>query len=253
MKQLFQRSVRAVLKKLDLDIRNRKFAYTDPLEDVARILAEFEHPVIFDVGANRGDTAAKYQQLFPNADIYAFEPTPELVDTLNQRFQNCQTIKVVPKALSDTNGTIIFHLMSNNVTNSILPLQSSNGAYYNITEKQTIQVETNTGEYYCREHNISKIHFLKLDVQGAERFVLTGFQEMIEKALIEVIYLELTFSSIYKKQTTFGDIESIMNSFGYRLYGLYDFNRESNGCLDYCNALYVSPQMYTQMDSHYLF
>ena len=32
------------------------------------------NPVIFDVGANRGDTTSKYLKLFPNATIIAFEP-----------------------------------------------------------------------------------------------------------------------------------------------------------------------------------
>ena len=33
--------------------------------------------VIFDIGANRGDTAIKYSNLFPLAKVYAFEPFAE--------------------------------------------------------------------------------------------------------------------------------------------------------------------------------
>jgi FkbM family methyltransferase len=253
MKQKIRSLVLEILKKFDLELRNRRFAYTNPLEDVSRILAGVANPVIFDVGANRGDTVAEYQQLFPDAHIYAFEPTPELVDALNKRFQDCHAVKVIPKALSDTDGIITFHLMSNNVINSILPLQSSGGEYYGVTEEKKIEVSTTTGMKYCAESCISRIHFLKLDVQGAEKLVLEGFKGMLEKAQIEIIYLELTFSRIYKMQTTFGDIENIMDNSGYRLYGFYDFNREGNGCLDYCNALYVSPEVYTHLNSRYLY
>src|SRR5689334_18893057 len=44
------------------------------------------NPVIFDLGANRGDTVATYRELFPKANIYAFEPFPGSFDCLKGRF-----------------------------------------------------------------------------------------------------------------------------------------------------------------------
>ncbi|HEV3327428.1 MAG TPA: hypothetical protein VG052_17550, partial [Puia sp.] len=41
--------------------------------------------IIFDVGANRGDITALYRQGFPEAEIFAFEPFPESLDTFKGR------------------------------------------------------------------------------------------------------------------------------------------------------------------------
>jgi FkbM family methyltransferase len=253
MRQVFKNWINGFLQKIDLEIRNRRFAYVTALEDIARILNGVINPVIFDVGANRGDTVAAYKEVFPGAQIHAFEPTPELIDTLNKRFLNFSDITIVPNALSNADGTITFHLMSTNVFNSILPLQGRDGEYYGATEKQEVQVKAITGTRYCNENKIPKIDLLKLDIQGAEKLALAGMKALFEAAQISMIYLELTFVPAYEEQTSFGEIEKFMNSFGYRLYGFYDFSRESNGCLDYCNALYISPKLYAQINPHYLF
>jgi FkbM family methyltransferase len=253
MKSLMKNLVRNLLRNFELDIRNSRFAYTSALEDIVRILETVEQPVIFDVGANRGDTVATYKKLLPNATIYAFEPTPELIDILTKRFFGCPDITIVPEALSDTEGMITFYLMSNNVINSMSPLHGKDGEYYGVRERQEIEVKTRTGSEYCIENKISKIDFLKLDIQGAEKRALAGLKSMIETAQISVIYLELTFVPIYETQTTFGEIETFMNSYGYHLYGFYDFNRESNGCLDHCDVLYISPKTYEKINPHYLF
>src|ERR1700722_7957075 len=55
----------------------------DPLQDIARHLTRQNIRIVFDVGANRGDTALAFRKSYPSAKIYCFEPNPELSGVLN--------------------------------------------------------------------------------------------------------------------------------------------------------------------------
>ena len=65
MKTLIQQSL--ALAGFELR-RKEKSAF-----EVQRALCPQLRPVIFDVGANWGETVAEYRRLFPEAKIYAFE------------------------------------------------------------------------------------------------------------------------------------------------------------------------------------
>lgn len=64
--------------------------------------------------------------------------------------------------------------------------------------------------------------------------------------------LEVHSRPLYAGQTTFGDVQSLLGPNGYRLYGLYEFNWEPDGRLDFVNALFVSPRLNAKLDPHYL-
>lgn len=252
MSNLLKPIATALLNKAGLDLRNRRFAYINPLEDLARILDGTPAPTILDVGANRGDTVAEYRKLFPESQIHAFEPTPELVAELKNRFQADSHVKVVPLAVSNEIGTTKFYLMSADVLNSMMPLETDKN-YHGATQEKFIDVSTTTIVDYCNASAISSIQILKLDIQGAEKLALVGAKSMIDSGSIDSIYLEITFASAYSDQTTFLDIASVLQAANYRLYGFYELNRESNGSLDFCNALYLSPQVYSKLNPHYLY
>lgn len=76
---------------------------------------------------------------------------------------------------------------------------------------------------------------------------------MLAAGSIDLIYLGIQFFKLYKGQTTFGEVEDIMSLNNYKLYGLFEINCEGNGCLNFCNALYVSPNIYEKLNPHYLF
>src|SRR5689334_7374021 len=71
--------------------------------------------IIFDIGACEGEDSVRYKKLFKNAHVYSFEPLPKnqikIRETLAYHgLQNA--IEVFSIALSDTNGTAIFHVSS---------------------------------------------------------------------------------------------------------------------------------------------
>lgn len=76
-----------------------------------RLPAGIEPKVIFDIGANIGVTALYYSTVYPNAEIYCFEPLPEnLALLLANAKQNSERIHVFPFGLSDRSGLFDYHL-----------------------------------------------------------------------------------------------------------------------------------------------
>ena len=53
---------------------NKKFKHLDHLY---KILIPNKNPIIFDVGANIGQSIRLFKNHFPSSQIYAFEPIPE--------------------------------------------------------------------------------------------------------------------------------------------------------------------------------
>jgi FkbM family methyltransferase len=61
---------------------------------------------MFDVGANSGANSLPLAAEFPNARIYAFEPTPELSDRV--RYQAPLNYTVIQKAVGAISGRKVF-------------------------------------------------------------------------------------------------------------------------------------------------
>jgi len=74
------------------------------------------------------------------------------------------------------------------------------------------------GEVQCETHRlddipeISKIDFMKIDVQGAEMSVFRGGRKHLSQAV--VVQTEVCFMQLYKEQALFGEIDREMRSLG---------------------------------------
>ena len=47
------------------------------LNQITRILIQNPEPIIFDVGANKGQSIERYKKLFSKPEIHSFEPNTE--------------------------------------------------------------------------------------------------------------------------------------------------------------------------------
>lgn len=57
----------------------------DPFQDIATSLPKYRADIVFDIGANIGQSSNVYLDKFPNSHIYCFEPVS---DTLHQLQNN---------------------------------------------------------------------------------------------------------------------------------------------------------------------
>ncbi|CAN1492176.1 Methyltransferase FkbM [Flavobacteriaceae bacterium] len=169
--------------------------------------------VIFDIGANIGWYSNHLSKKMPNSLIYAFEPIPE---TFNQVLRNTElnqtkNIFLNRLALSDKIQTLTFYY-SPNVTGA--------SSSVNITENDSmlkLECQTNTIDCFINEQNISKLDFIKCDVEGAELMVYKGGAVSINK------YKPIVFTEMLRKWALkFGyhpnDIIEFFTKIGYACF-----------------------------------
>lgn len=69
-------------------------------------LARAEVRTVLDIGANVGVTALYFSQIFPHADVYAFEPAPDNFAVLRKNVANCARIRAFNFALGAGDATL---------------------------------------------------------------------------------------------------------------------------------------------------
>jgi|SRR5215469_4636253 len=186
--------------------------------------------VIFDVGANVGQTARTYRRLFPSSQIWSFEPFPSTYESLCHSLSDSR-FHPVPLALSDQHGNATLNIGSVSITNSLLRRESDTG--------KTVQVRTDTIDHFCSQNGIELIDILKVDVEGAESRVFRGAQNMFSRGAIRSVFVEVYFDPVYRGMPLMWDLHSQLITFGFHLHGLYSLFRGGNGRLSFGNALYL--------------
>ena len=144
--------------------------YTDGNFDVTIHVGD----VVIDAGAWFGDFSA-YAASKEGVLVYAFEPTETTYALL------CDTArlndgKIIPikMALGDYEGSIEMGVFENcSATNSIVP------EFYGSRETQTINCTTL--DAFVDKNNIERIDFVKIDIEGAERYMLSGMKNVLKK------------------------------------------------------------------------
>ena len=204
----------------------------DSFRDQAALLKDERVETIFDVGANVGDSVARYRALFPGATIHAFEPFPDVHRELSARFSEDRSIHAHRGAVARTAGAATFHVNDVHVTNSLLPVNPASAEWAGVTDTarhQTIDVETVTLDGFCADRNITRIDLLKMDIQGGEAAALEGAAHLLAGAAVRLIYAEVLFAPLYEGQAYFCDISAILNKYGYRIFGLYNLKHGARG------------------------
>src|SRR5688500_16227435 len=56
----------------------------NPMADIRTLLAGIDAPIVFDVGANVGQSVRRFSRLLPGCEVYAFEPAPSAFAQLQQ-------------------------------------------------------------------------------------------------------------------------------------------------------------------------
>jgi len=127
----------------------------------------------WDIGANIGWTALQVNGKFPQARIFAFEPSSRNRKRLEENISlNNANIQVVPYGLGNEPST--FKLYS--------VLESNPGMNRIMNDEKDLPYETIeviTADTFWNNIGRPKVAALKMDVEGFEMFVLKGMEEMI--------------------------------------------------------------------------
>lgn len=221
----------------------RKIKIDDDFLDQKNLLVKINVEVIFDVGANVGQTTQKYRKLFPRSKIYSFEPFSNVFNTYSINTEGDKMIHKNQIALSDNIGESSFFTHKCHYTNSLLPISDKYKSENNYKLESKIKVKTDTLDNFCEKNNINRINILKMDVQGGEMLVLEGSKEMLSKKAIDLIYTEVEFVAIYENQPLFDDIKKYLMDYGYILYKNYNLAYDTYGVPIAGDVVFIRPNL----------
>lgn len=197
-------------------------------------------PVIFDVGANQGQSIELFRSQFPGCEIHAFEPDPEVFGQLRRRFATTQDLVLNNLGIASRSGVMALHQNTRHATNSFLSLNDSSDWRRGIGVQAlaTVQVPVTTIDQYCAARRLNRVDILKLDVQGYEPECLAGAYNMLRERRIATVQLEIILHPFYERPSSFYRIEGILHRLGYRLFGIHDAVAKPSGELLQLDAVY---------------
>jgi FkbM family methyltransferase len=163
-----------------------------------RLFRELLKPgmVVIDVGANIGYFSLLASSLVgPDGRVHAFEPDPVNCGLLKKsvRMNRASNIEVVQAALSNNDNPISLFLNSNN--------KGDHRIWEATGESRTrITVKAMTLDSYLNETGTIPT-FIKIDVQGAEGYVLEGMKETLARRAPAYLILEFWPEALRKCET----------------------------------------------------
>lgn len=257
--KLMKKLIKAIVSSLGYELRKKSIAGnsfpSNPFQAQHQLIKNLNKTdiYIFDVGANKGQTAKEYRSQFPSAEIYCFEPFPDSIAELNRKFSDDPKIHIVPNAVAQEKGIATFYVNKRDATNSLLPRPSSERRYYpkSAQPKDTIEVEVINLDEFFKESNISTIDILKFDIQGGELNALHGAESLLEAGSMALIYTEIMFIPHYEGAPLFHEIWSFLSKFNYSLFDIYNLHRATNGQIRYGDALFVSESVRNNVINKY--
>ena len=131
--------------------------------------------VIVDIGAGRGeDVYAFSRAVGPQGRVWAIEAHPESFDHLTRFCGEHRLANVTPLNLACMDRPAMLQIET-------LPVWESNFVREGEATATSHPVEAITFDALCRRHDIKRIDFLKMNIEGAERFALKGMPEAIRR------------------------------------------------------------------------
>ncbi|KQQ72908.1 hypothetical protein ASF70_15665 [Rhizobium sp. Leaf321] len=171
--------------------------------------------VIFDVGANVGNTVEEWRTAFPSAKIFAFEPISTTFRLLREKTQTMTGVRCFRVALSDTSGEGVMRAVPGGVYNRLLTDAEARPSHV-----QNVQITT--GDTFCSEHRIRQIDFLKIDAEGNDLKVLYGFRNMLTERKIRYVQVETGVNLDNKTHVNLIEFLKFFHEMGYGLVELYE-------------------------------
>jgi len=245
-------------KAIDTVFFNRK----NPLSWLLNSCAEAQ--LIFDVGANVGQSAKELKTLFPNSTLHCFEPIPGPFRHLDDACRSLDNSFAHQLALSDQVGSREFYVntkyspssgfikINNNSLSVIRNVHPKDG--FNEAESvfDKIIVRTTTLDDFVSRNikTTSRVNLLKIDTQGAECQVLAGAEKLLSRGLIDVILTEISLDQIFESNPSFGQIESFLGPRGYSLWDISHIYKDLKiGRTCWVDAIYVHESVVQRITS----
>jgi FkbM family methyltransferase len=214
-----------------------------PFPDMRTLTSRADNPIIFDVGANVGQSIHLFRTHFPHPIIHSFEPAFDTFCELQRRTRGIPDLYLNNVALGSNPGVLtLFENVNSQMTSLMEPGVDCTGSTRAVRE-----VEVKTLADYCQQREISHIDILKSDTQGFDLNVLKGGARLLELRRIHMIYLEVSFCAMYKGAPRFDEIYAYLLDHGFHLVSFYGMLYRNNRAKE-TDALFINPSFLSRDD-----
>jgi len=205
---------------------------------------------MFDIGANIGWFSIGIAKNKKNVDVFSFEPVPKVLENLkfNIKLNEIEKIKVFNHGFYNENKKIIFYFYPD------ASGYSSNTPFPGKKGFKKVQCKLMPLDEFVKKNKISKIDFIKCDVEGAELFVFQGGINTIER-FKPIILSEISRINQSKFLSHPNDIIKFFNEKGYLCFvankkGLKEIKKISENTVE-TNAFFLHAKKHSSEISKY--
>lgn len=238
--KLGKRLVRSIFHRFGLEISlfHKDQPGLDPFQDIARRLCGRPEPVIFDVGAHKGESITRFKKVIPGCKIHAFEPGPIAFESLEKNTKSMDGVVLNNFALGQRVGPKTFYEHSRTDMSSALRLSTDSWSY--AINKSLVAMSTM--DQYCLDKNIPLIDVVKIDTQGFDLEVIKGASALLDQSRIFLVLTEIIFSDMYKDLPKVTEVFELLDSHAFRLVTIYPFHYQG-GLASWTDALFLNTHL----------
>mgnify|MGYP003889745529 CR=1 FL=1 len=202
------------------------------------VLAPMGIKAILDIGANTGEFSKEMRALFPDADIYAFEPLRDCFARIGENLAGDSKFRALNVALGETNGETTIQRSSFHPSSSLLKMSSLHKDLYPKSKDSTEEkIQVMRLDDAIKDMPIETPLFIKMDVQGFEDKVINGGPNTLNKA--SVLQIETSFVSLYEGQPLFDDIYQLVAKLGFTYAGETARHYDKSDKLIYQDSIFI--------------
>lgn len=184
--------------------------------DILRTHPKVAMNVMFDVGANVGQSAIVYAAHFPEATIWAAEPTDHSFTELTKASADLPRVKPVQIAFGPEAGTARMTMKPtwtrNHITNK--PLSDL-----------VKDVQVDRLDQFCARQGIDHINFLKIDTEGYDLEVLKGATGILPE--VDFVQAETSMNRYNRFHVSYQEVFDFMSDNGFMVYNIYGLSFEN--------------------------
>ena len=220
-------SIRISIIQALIDINERIFFYPKLKSFYKnKVYKKSSNPiVIFDVGANKGQTIDFFCKIFVEPTIYAFEPNPILYKKLIIKYRGNKNVNLYNLGISDINGELELNETVTDETSTFEKLNYESkylqmkanvlGVNKEDIIKKQYFVEVVRLDDFIKREKIPEITVLKIDTEGHELKCLKG---LFTYGLCEIEYIQLESHNddMYMTDADKNEIPLLLNLNGFK-------------------------------------
>jgi len=212
----------------------------DLFDDLVKLATLEKFCTVVDVGAHEGGFSKLFLQHFPAATVHALEPVQATFDRLQGTLNSESRVRLYRLAASNYTGKAVIRTFANSERNTLVP-ELTDSLIVEPTGEE--KVETLRLDEFLRKMELGRIDLLKIDVEGFELRVLEGCGRYLEPLAIPYIFFEFhrigAPRSLVAGHTRLCEVDSLLDSRGYRFVTVYTQGVHLNEPLGTYNALYA--------------